>query len=91
MEKEDEEYNDFNNFEDSMDTNSPIHNSIIIKINNEIEKNINNKEDKNNNPNWLDDDKITVSEIKSNDVSKLLNEDDNEKKEEEIIEEKKKI
>ena len=90
MEKEDEEYNDFNNFEDSMDTNSPIHNSIIIKINNEIEKNINNKEDKNNNPNWLDDDKITVSEIKSNDVSKLLNEDDNEKKEEEIIEEKKK-
>ena len=46
-----------------METNSPIHNAINT-INQEIEKIINNKEKKNIIPNWFDEGKISISEVK---------------------------
>ena len=53
MENDYEEYNDFNNVPDSIETITPVHSSTIIEINNEIKNSIidNNKKI----PNWLDE------------------------------------
>ena len=75
MKNDNEEYNDFCNIQDSIETNSPVHSSTIIEINKEIKNSIIDNDKKL--PNWLDEEKIFVSEIKSDDTSKIINEDEN--------------